>query len=879
VLLVPVKLLLSSGSISTGWRATYFPTSYLGRYQATFFSGFSARPYRIENKIDYEGSNFGLYFLNDADRYGGDPFHAATELPRDFEYPLTVRWTGYFWCPAAGVVALDASARGLLRIEIDKKTLFEGRASAPLRVTTPGSLLAGLHEIVATYSKPSKTDPGIHISDITETGVLAPLPVIPRPLSPSTLRRNAFISHGTNAAGLLGCLLLAWIFADAYWPLRALLKTRIIADPVRMGAFFLFSVFLAVGFVKMLDYRHRTFPLSPGNDPLAYESMARAALFTGPLMRSSLGPPTAFYFYPLYSYALAVAHLLFGEDFSAVIILNFCCIASGVLLAWQLAFRRMGRAAAFLGLAAFGVFTKLHLFRYGDMAYTDNLFFPLVLVALILCIRAVESEHGSAWTAAGVGTALAAATRPSFLLFGPCFLLAVLAWTGGGLRQRLRRAAFLTAGFAAGVFPFTLRNWLVTKKFVLLVNSYVMVPYFLFTPEEVKPDLSHGGIPSFAQSLIDGLRIVGDRPAAVLKLELRKLMFTLGVTQVGPPGMTRHTDLLILTLLFGLAIALRRIPRGPRFVLVVFGVSHLLAMIVAAPWTYGYKTILPLHATFLLGATFLLTPREERAVARAAVSASRESGRPKGSVSVILPTLNERDSIRGVVEGFFATGAVSEVLVINNNAVPGTSEALAGTDAREIHEERQGYGWAIRRGLAEARGDWLVVSEPDGTFLPGDIFKLLAYAADFDVVYGSRTVQQLIWKGANMGLFLRWGNWVVAKYLQFLFNARSLTDVGCTMRLIHRDVARSLAPHFKIGGSEFGPEMMILSLRAGYRVIQIPINYLPRVGASAVTGDPVKAFFLGLRMIWLITTSRLRGARPERKLEPEVLAASPQKQT
>ena len=230
------------------------------------------------------------------------------------------------------------------------------------------------------------------------------------------------------------------------------------------------------------------------------------------------------------------------------------------------------------------------------------------------------------------------------------------------------------------------------------------------------------------------------------------------------------------------------------------------------------------------------------------------------SVSVILPTYNEKDSIRQVIHDFYATGVVDEVLVINNNAATGTSEEVVATPATEILETRQGYGWAIRRGLADATGEYLVVCEPDATFLARDIFKLLAYAEDFDVVYGSRTSQQLIWRGANMGLFLRWGNWAVAKYLEFLYNATSLTDVGCTMRLVRRETAALLMPHFRIGGNAFGPEMMTLSLRAGCRVIQVPVNYLPRVGESAVTGDPMKAFILGVRMIALITSRRFAEA-------------------
>jgi glycosyltransferase involved in cell wall biosynthesis len=208
---------------------------------------------------------------------------------------------------------------------------------------------------------------------------------------------------------------------------------------------------------------------------------------------------------------------------------------------------------------------------------------------------------------------------------------------------------------------------------------------------------------------------------------------------------------------------------------------------------------------------------------------------------------------------------VDEIIVVNNNAAPGTSEEVASTGGqtpngmtvREVHEYRQGYGYAIQRGLREARGDYIVISEPDGTFLGRDTFKLLAYSDDFDVVYGSRTARTFIWRGANMGALLRWGNWSVAKLMEFLFNSTNLTDVGCTMRLIRREAAEQMLPRFTIGGSAFGPEMMLLSLLFGLRVIQIPVNYLPRVGYSSVTGDARKAFALGLWMIGLVLRYRV----------------------
>jgi glycosyltransferase involved in cell wall biosynthesis len=227
------------------------------------------------------------------------------------------------------------------------------------------------------------------------------------------------------------------------------------------------------------------------------------------------------------------------------------------------------------------------------------------------------------------------------------------------------------------------------------------------------------------------------------------------------------------------------------------------------------------------------------------------------TVSVALPTYNEKESIRRSIEGFFATGVVDEVVVCNNNAAPGTSAEVARTGAREVFETRQGYGWSCRAAMAETTGDLIVLAEPDGSFDPRDIHKLLAYAGDFDVVLGSRTNRELIWTGANMGLVMKWANWAVAKYLELLFNATTLSDVGCTMRLISRPVLDRIQPAFQVGGSHFGPEMMILCIVSGARVIQVPVNYRERVGQSTVCGNRWVAAGLGMRMVVLITEMRM----------------------
>jgi len=221
-------------------------------------------------------------------------------------------------------------------------------------------------------------------------------------------------------------------------------------------------------------------------------------------------------------------------------------------------------------------------------------------------------------------------------------------------------------------------------------------------------------------------------------------------------------------------------------------------------------------------------------------------------VSVVLMTYAERDSIKDAIEGFLATGVVDEVLVVDNNAQPGTEEEVRKTSARLVKESRQGYGHATRRGLLEATGELIVLAEPDGTFVPEDIVKLLVYSAECDAVFGTRTTWELVWEGANMDWFLRWGNWAVAKLIELRFNTSHLSDVGCTYKLLRRETARRVATSMKVGGSHAGAEVMLLTIRSGARFVQVPVNYLPRVGRSSVTGNRLMATSVGLRMIGLV---------------------------
>ena len=231
------------------------------------------------------------------------------------------------------------------------------------------------------------------------------------------------------------------------------------------------------------------------------------------------------------------------------------------------------------------------------------------------------------------------------------------------------------------------------------------------------------------------------------------------------------------------------------------------------------------------------------------------------TVSVVLPAYNEAPYIRRAIEDFFSLDVVDEVLVVDNNSKDRTADEARLTRATLVHEGRQGYGYALRRGLRDATGDLIIMAEPDGTFMARDVLKLLAYSEDFEMVCGTRTTRELIWDQANMGWFLRLGNLVVAKILQMLYGGPSLSDCGCTLRLTHREALARIQDDMTVGGSHFLPEMVILGLKKGIRVIEVPVNYRGRVGESKITGTLGGTLGTGFRMIGIILKHRLPDSR------------------
>jgi glycosyltransferase involved in cell wall biosynthesis len=223
-----------------------------------------------------------------------------------------------------------------------------------------------------------------------------------------------------------------------------------------------------------------------------------------------------------------------------------------------------------------------------------------------------------------------------------------------------------------------------------------------------------------------------------------------------------------------------------------------------------------------------------------------------------MPAYNEAEAICQAVSNFSSIPEIDEVIVVDNNSSDDTNTLAKLAGANVIRETKQGYGHASKTALMNAVGDLVFIVEPDGTFRAKDIYKFLSYAGEFDAVFGTRTSKTCIWSGANMGLFLRYGNVAVGKLLEYLHNGPCLTDVGCTFKMIRRSVIHQISAYLTVGGSHFSPELMIVLIRTGFSCVEIPIHYKSRSGASKITGDFWKAFKLGLRMTFMIIKYRFR---------------------
>lgn len=228
------------------------------------------------------------------------------------------------------------------------------------------------------------------------------------------------------------------------------------------------------------------------------------------------------------------------------------------------------------------------------------------------------------------------------------------------------------------------------------------------------------------------------------------------------------------------------------------------------------------------------------------------------SFSLVLPAYNEETHIKKNIESFLETKIFDEIIVVDNNSTDLTKIEIEKTSAKYLCEKIQGYGAALRKGMEVSTGDYIVLCEPDSTFSAKDIYKFLAYLDDFECIFGTRTTKSLIHKSAKMQFSLRMGNIIVAKMLEYMFLGPTLSDVGCTYKVISRNSYQKIQHNLTVIGSEFQPELMINLILKKVKILEIPVNYLEREGKSKITYNFTSSFGVALKMLLLMFKLRFK---------------------
>ncbi|MGH2406267.1 MAG: glycosyltransferase family 2 protein, partial [bacterium] len=262
------------------------------------------------------------------------------------------------------------------------------------------------------------------------------------------------------------------------------------------------------------------------------------------------------------------------------------------------------------------------------------------------------------------------------------------------------------------------------------------------------------------------------------------------------------------------------------------------------------------------------------------LDAFRVESRPVGTAAVALVAFNEEDAIEQTVRSFASAPGVGAVIVADNGSSDQTRAIAAASGARVVQEERRGYGYACIRALKAGlrSGQPIVIlCEADHTFRAGDIEKLTAYLKHADMVIGSRTHGALLSGDSQLNSFFALGNVFIAKLLQFRYwdwkmgGRLRLTDVGCTYRAIRAEALAQILPALEVGGSHFGPHMVMAALEYGLRVVEVPVTFWKRIGVSKGGNASWRdGFRLGLAMIWHILTYRVQPVSDHAGLPPAV---------
>ena len=197
-------------------------------------------------------------------------------------------------------------------------------------------------------------------------------------------------------------------------------------------------------------------------------------------------------------------------------------------------------------------------------------------------------------------------------------------------------------------------------------------------------------------------------------------------------------------------------------------------------------------------------------------------------VSVVLPCLNESKTvevcIRKALGQFEQLGVRGEVVVADNGSVDGSQNLARAAGARVVNVPERGYGSALRHGIIEAKGRWVIMADADDSYGLDNLKPFIdELARGTELVMGNRFLGGIA-PGAMPPLHRYLGNPILSMIGRIFFKA-PCRDFHCGMRGFDRQSILSLK--LRTSGMEYASEMLVRAVMEGLKIVEVPTTLSP----------------------------------------------------